>query len=164
LVAAPSGNVYGSTSTGGANRYGTIFKITPSGTLTTLYSFCAQSGCADGQSPTATLVQATNGYLYGTTSGGGTNGDGTVFALSTGQAPFVETRPTIGKVGEAVTIIGYGLTDATSVTFNGIPAAFKVDASTAITTSVPAGATSGKVQVITPSGTLSSNKAFQVAP
>ena len=63
-----------------------------------------------------------------------------------------------------VTIIGYGLTDATSVTFNGIPTAFNVDAATAITTTVPAGATSGKVQVVTPSGTLSSNVSFEVAP
>jgi hypothetical protein len=89
---------------------------------------------------------------------------GVVFSLSTGEPPFVETRPTIGVVGETVTIIGYGLTGATSVTFNGTPAAFTVEASTAILARVPSGATSGKVQVITPSGTLSSNKAFQVAP
>ncbi len=164
LIQATDGNLYGTTPGGGANSGGTVFKITPSGTLTTLYSFCAQSGCADGQSPTATLVQATNGYLYGTTSGGGANGDGTVFALSTGQAPFVETRPTIGVVGKVVTIVGYKLTGATSVTFNGTPAAFTVEASTAILTRVPAGATSGKVQVITPNGTLTSNVSFEVAP
>jgi len=110
------------------------------------------------------LVQGTNGVFYGTTPDGGANGDGTVFALSTGQAPFVMTRPTIGKVGEAVTILGYKLTGATSVTFNGIAATFTVISSTEITTTVPAGATTGKVQVTTPSGTLTSNIAFEVAP
>jgi uncharacterized repeat protein (TIGR03803 family) len=157
--------LYGTTGIGGANGAGgTIFKITPTGSQTTLYSFCAQSGCADGEYPPAGLIQGTNGKFYGTTYFGGADNFGTVFALGAGEAPFVETRPTIGKVGEAVTIVGDKLTGATSVTFNGIPTAFKVDASTAILATVPAGATSGKVQVITPSGMLSSNKAFQVAP
>jgi uncharacterized repeat protein (TIGR03803 family) len=58
---------------GGANGGGTVFKITPSGTLTTLYSFCSQSGCTDGETPTRGLVQATNGDFYGTTELGGAN-------------------------------------------------------------------------------------------
>jgi len=70
----------------------------------------------------------------------------------------------IGIVGEVVTILGYGLTGATSVTFNGIPAAFTVEASTVILTKVPAGATTGTVQVVTPDGTLSSNFSFEVVP
>ena len=53
---------------------GTIFKITPSGQLTTLYSFCAQINCPDGQNPSAGLVQGTDGNLYGTTAYGGGNG------------------------------------------------------------------------------------------
>jgi len=141
LVQAASGNLYGTTAAGGAHDHGTIFKITPSGALSTLYSFCAQAECPDGFNPGA-LVQATNGIFYGTTNNGGASancdgGCGTIFALSTGQAPFVETRPTIGVVGEVVTILGYKLTGTTSVTFNGIPAAFTVDAATAITTTVP---------------------------
>jgi uncharacterized repeat protein (TIGR03803 family) len=165
LVQTANGDLYGTTGIGGANGAGgTIFKITPTGSQTTLYSFCAQSGCADGEYPPAGLIQGTNGKFYGTTYFGGADNFGTVFALGAGEAPFVETRPTIGKVGEAVTIVGDKLTGATSVTFNGIPAAFTVDASTAILATVPVGATSGKVQVITPSGMLSSNKAFQVAP
>src|SRR5580704_15441417 len=48
LVQATNGDLYGTTVNGGANIYGTVFKITPSGTLTTLYSFCSQSGCTDG--------------------------------------------------------------------------------------------------------------------
>jgi uncharacterized repeat protein (TIGR03803 family) len=165
LVQAVDGNLYGTTQDLGANEYGgTVFKITPDGELTTLHSFC--NACADGETPTAALVQDTSGELYGTTSAGGANGCcyGTIFVLSTGASPFVETRPTIGVVGEVVTILGYGLKGATSVTFNGVAANFTVDGWTAMTTTVPAGATTGKVRVVTPSGTLTSNVAFEVAP
>ncbi|MFZ1007121.1 MAG: choice-of-anchor tandem repeat GloVer-containing protein, partial [Candidatus Sulfotelmatobacter sp.] len=83
LVQATNSDLYGTTEAGGANGGGgTVFKITPKGTLTTLYSFCAQSGCADGSSPWAGLVQATNGDLYGTTTAGGANGGGTVFKIT----------------------------------------------------------------------------------
>ena len=78
LMQATDGNFYGTTSDGGS---GTVFKITPGGALTTLYRFCSQSNCADGADPKAGLVQATNGNFYGTTSGGGTYGEGTVFSL-----------------------------------------------------------------------------------
>ena len=61
---------------------GTVFKITASGMLTTLYSFCSQSGCADGLGPWGALVQGTNGDLYGTTGGGGTNAAGTIFKIT----------------------------------------------------------------------------------
>jgi uncharacterized repeat protein (TIGR03803 family) len=82
LVQATDGNFYGTTDGGGAAGGGTIFKITPSGALTTLYSFCSQSGCADGGGPQASLVQASDGNFYGTTYGGGTNNDGTVFKIT----------------------------------------------------------------------------------
>jgi uncharacterized repeat protein (TIGR03803 family) len=87
LVQATDGNFYGTTSGGGPNfcdtgdGCGTVFKITPSGTLTTLYSFCSQSGCTDGFRP-AGLIQSTNGDLYGTTFAGGANSEGTVFKIS----------------------------------------------------------------------------------
>ncbi len=70
LVLATNGNFYGTTNGGGANSFGTIFKITPAGVLTTLYSFCSLKNCADGTTP-ITLVQAANGNFYGTTSTGG---------------------------------------------------------------------------------------------
>jgi uncharacterized repeat protein (TIGR03803 family) len=164
LIQATNGDFYGTASGGGANNDGTVFKITPSGTLTTLYSFCAQSGCTDGTGPTAALVQATNGTLYGTALGGGANGDGTVFSLSVGLGPFVETQTTAGEVGAVVKILGTNLTGATSVTFNGTAAVFTVSASSLITTTVPAGATTGEVQVVTPRRTLSSNVPFRVLP
>ena len=93
LFRATDGDFYGTTKGGGANgNYGTAFKITRSGTLTTLYGFCLQSGCADGAYPYAGLVQATDGDFYGTTFGGGASGYGTVFSLSVGLGPFVETQ------------------------------------------------------------------------
>ena len=226
LVQAVGGNFYGTTAFGGAGANctsssgcGTVFEITPEGALTTLYSFCSLSGCADGSGPSdlllATdgnfygttveggvyacswggcgtifkitpggtlttlhsfdqtdgwdpdgLVQATNGTLYGNTYLGGSSycsdGCGTVFSLAVGLGPFVETVPTAGAVGTSVIILGTNLTGATSVTFNGTAAAFTVVSSSEITTTAPADATTGKVQVVTPSGTLTSNVNFQV--
>jgi uncharacterized repeat protein (TIGR03803 family) len=163
LVQATDGNFYGTTQLGGADSEGTVFRITPSGTLTTLHTFDA----THGNEPTATLVQDTNGTIYGTTFAGGDisacpGGCGTVFSLSVGLGPFVETQPTSGKAGAAVKILGTNLTGATSVTFNGTPATFTVRSSSLITTMVPAGATGGRVQVVTPSGTLRSNVPFRV--
>jgi uncharacterized repeat protein (TIGR03803 family) len=164
LIQATDGNLYGTTPPGGAHGVGTVFKITPSGSLTTLYSFCSKVNCTDGQYPEAALVQDTNGTFYGTTLEGGTHTYGTVFSLSVGLGPFVETQTTSGKVGAAVKILGTNLTGATSVTFNGTAAVFKVVSSSEITTTVPAGATTGKVKVVTPSGTLFSNVPFRVVP
>jgi uncharacterized protein (TIGR03437 family) len=76
----------------------------------------------------------------------------------------VETQPTSSKVGAAVQILGTDLTGATTVTFNSTAAAFTVVSPTLIATTVPAGATTGTVQVVTPSRTLSSNMPFRVLP
>ena len=89
---------------------------------------------------------------------------GTVFSLSVGLGPFVETQTTSGKVGTVVKILGTDLTGATSVSFNGTAAAFTVVSPSLITAAVPVGATSGTVQVVVPSGTLSSNVSFRVLP
>jgi len=82
LVQATNGALYGTTKTGGTYGSGTVFKITPDGALTTLYSFCARSGCADGHDPFAGLIQAADGALYGTTVAGGAYGRGTVFKIT----------------------------------------------------------------------------------
>lgn len=168
LYLATDGNFYGIAWGSGANQQGTIFQFTPSGTLTTLYNFDG----ADGSGPNGggTLMQATNGTFYGTMLEGGTGWptcsiecDGTIFSLDMGLAPFVETVPTSGKAKTAVKILGTDLTGATSVTFNGTAATFKVASGSEITTNVPEGATTGVVKVVTPSGTLTSNVVFQVA-
>ena len=82
LVQATDGNFYGSTYEGGANNGGTIFRITPAGALTTLYSFCSQPQCRDGETPFGGLLQGTDGNFYGTTDGGGQNNGGTVFKIT----------------------------------------------------------------------------------
>jgi uncharacterized repeat protein (TIGR03803 family) len=164
LVQATNGDFYGTTIEGGTNNGGTVFTITPSGTLTTLYNFCSQGNCTDGSQPEAGLIQDTNGTFYGTTYGGGANDDGTVFSLSVGLGPFVETEPTSRRVGGTVKILGTSLTGTTSVTFNGTAATFTVVSASEITTTVPTSATTGTVQVVTPGGTLSSNVPFRVTP
>ena len=80
LVQASDGYFYGTTSSGGSNNSGTVFKISPNGALTTLYSF---TGGNDGAVPTG-LVQGSDGYFYGTTSG--SMAAGTVFRVSTNGA------------------------------------------------------------------------------
>jgi uncharacterized repeat protein (TIGR03803 family) len=224
LIQGADGNFYGTTEYGGSNNYGTIFKITPNGELTTLHSFCSQRGCPDGESPIAGLVQATDENLYGTTEYGGadttdclggcgtvfkitpsgslttihsfclggfpcidgsnpeapliqeTNGIlygsstfgvndfGTLFSLSVGLKPFVKTQPGSGRVGSLVKILGTNLNGATRVRFNGVAAVFTVISASEITAFVPNGATTGKVDVVTPSWTLVSNVKFRVTP
>jgi uncharacterized repeat protein (TIGR03803 family) len=89
VIEATGGNFYGTTSTGGVNGYGTVFKIASPGKLTTLYSFCSQANCVDGASPYAGLIQSTDGNFYGTTLYGGANNSacgpyfcGTVFKIT----------------------------------------------------------------------------------
>jgi uncharacterized repeat protein (TIGR03803 family) len=83
LVQGLDGNFYGTTNQGGANNSGTVYKITPAGELTTLYSFCSQTNCTDGEYPRGGLVQASDSNFYGTTYAGGINGNnGTVFRIT----------------------------------------------------------------------------------
>ena len=89
LVQATDGNFYGTTNTGGAfaNDQGTVFKITPSGALTTLHTFDYVADFANGAYPVAGLVQGTDGNFYGTTSDGGNGnqevgGAGTIFKIT----------------------------------------------------------------------------------
>jgi len=170
VIQATDGNFYGTTLFGGVSGAcstgcGTIFQITPAGTLTTLYRFMGET---DGVNPVEGLVQATNGNFYGTTYHstclyGRRKGPGTAFSLSMGLAPFVTTVPTSAAVGKTVKILGTALTGSTSVTFNGVAATFAVNSTgTAIATTVPTGAATGTVQVVTPTGILSSNVAFRV--
>jgi uncharacterized repeat protein (TIGR03803 family) len=76
LLQGMDGNFYGTTHEGGANGAGTVYKVTPSGTLTTLYNFCSQANCTDGKAPYAGVIQDAAGNLYGTTNDGGEYGNG----------------------------------------------------------------------------------------
>ena len=158
LAQGTDGSFYGTSCCGGSNGDGIVFKISSAGTFTTLYNFDSTHGAF----PYSTLVQATDGKFYGTTGEGGSDGEGTVFSLGVGLKPFVEMQPTSGPVGLAVRILGNNLTGATSVTFNGVPAKFTIVSPSFITTTVPDGATTGSIQVTTPSGTLKSNVPFRI--
>ena len=78
LVQGSDGNFYGTTADGGASGYGTVFKITSGGTVTTLVSF----NSSNGANPYAALVQGSDGNFYGTTANGGASGTGTVFKIT----------------------------------------------------------------------------------
>jgi trimeric autotransporter adhesin len=70
----------------------------------------------------------------------------------------------LGKVGDTIEILGQGLTGTTKVSFHGVNATFSVVSDTYLTTVVPTGATTGRVNLTTPGGTLMSNKVFRVRP
>jgi uncharacterized repeat protein (TIGR03803 family) len=79
LLQSSDGNFYGTTGGGGANNHGTLFRITPAGTLTPLWQF---TGGMDGEEPQAALVQGTDGNFYGTTALGGAYNRGTFFRIT----------------------------------------------------------------------------------
>jgi uncharacterized repeat protein (TIGR03803 family) len=167
LVQGTDANLYGTTLLGGAlnPRQGTLFEITIRGTLTTLYTFCSLTNCADGADPAAGLMQDTNGAFYGTTAGGGTGEDGTIFSLSTGLGPFVKTQPTSAKEGATIGIFGQGFTRSSVIEFGGVPATnIKLSGSTFLFATVPAGALTGPVTVTAGETTLTSNQEFRVTP
>jgi uncharacterized repeat protein (TIGR03803 family) len=98
LIFDTAGNLYGTTLTGGAYGFGTVFELTPEAggtwTETVLYNFCSLSNCADGGGPFGGVVFDKSGNLYGTTEGGGTgaycspfpNDCGAIFELTPGPS------------------------------------------------------------------------------
>src|ERR1700732_3475949 len=93
LIADSAGNLYGTTIGGGSGcsgqGCGVVFKVSPGGTETVLYSFCSKPSCSDGRGPVAGLIADSAGNLYGTTQSGGGGcfqGCGVVFKLAPGGA------------------------------------------------------------------------------
>src|SRR5579864_7622578 len=78
LMMGTAGNMYGTTSAGGAYNNGTVFRISPIGAFQTIYAF---RGGSDGSAPQSFLIADSQGNLYGSTSGGGAFGGGTVFRI-----------------------------------------------------------------------------------
>ena len=156
LILATDGNFYGTTIGGGANSSlgGTIFKITPSGALTTIYSFCALANCADGSGP-GQLIQASDGNFYGTTTGGGANADGTIFKITPqGTLTILHnfcSLPNCTDGSNAGDGIAAGLTEGTDGNFYG-------------TTGFDARYNGGTVFKITPQGNLSTLYTFCSQP
>jgi len=162
LVQASDGNFYGTTKEGGINSClyggtnygcGTLFKITPGGMLTTLYNFCTQSRCADGQEPGG-LVQGTDGNLYGTTSAGGNaacgGGCGTIFKIT--------------KTGTLTTLHSFDLTDGDNPSAGLIQAGdgnfYGVTYSGGANNRSCSPGTCGTVFKMTPTGTLTTLHSF----
>jgi len=142
LIQATDGNFYGTAQYGGSNSRGTVFKITPGGTLTTLHNF---SG-SDGRNPVAGLVQATDGNFYGTTNGGGANGNGTVFKI-TSSGTLTTLHSFDGSDGNLPSTT---LVQATDGNFYG--------------TTYNGGANgNGSIYKITPEGTLTTLHSFDVS-
>lgn len=148
LVYASNGKFYGTTLTGEGHLAVGIFEISSDGAF---HSFKSTFGGNYG------LVQGTDGVFYQAT-------EGDIYSFNAGLPPFVKTVPLSGPAGTTVMILGTDLTGTTSVTFNGVAAALTVVSATEITATIPAGATTGKVQVITPKGKLTNVGQFIVTP
>ena len=94
LVRDAKGNLYGVAGAGLGVAAGMVFKVTPAGEETELYTFCSLSNCADGQYPNAQLQIDKGGNLYGSTQGGGTHSCGTLFKLdAAGQETVLSSFP-----------------------------------------------------------------------
>ncbi|MGO8672242.1 MAG: choice-of-anchor tandem repeat GloVer-containing protein [Capsulimonadaceae bacterium] len=89
VILASDGNLYGTTCGGGTTGYGTVFRMTLAGDETILHSFGDGSVANDGGYPVAAMMQARDGNLYGTTSGGGLAGAGTVFRVTLSGATTI---------------------------------------------------------------------------
>src|SRR5260221_719934 len=107
LISNLSGHtLYGTATGGGSSGNGTVFAVNTDGTgFTNLHSFTASSGTdyanctnSDGSHPYAGLVLSGN-TLYGTTSGGGSSGDGTVFGVNTDGTGFTNLHGFSGRYG-----------------------------------------------------------------
>jgi uncharacterized repeat protein (TIGR03803 family) len=119
VILNSKGILYGTTHLGGRYDYGTVFKLTPSGTETLLHSFDPNG--KDGKYPYSGLVLGQNENLYGTTAGGGVYGYGTVFKLTssgpetilhsfgaTGDGAGVYTAPVLDEAGNLYGTTSYG--------------------------------------------------------
>ena len=170
LVQATDGKFYGVTTTNPGKSSGVLFQITSTGAYADLVYFSNVAGNFKGTNPQVSLVQHTGGTLFGDTLGGGNNagcvGCGVLYSLNMGLGPFVSILPSLrwGKASATIQFLGQGFTGTTAVSFNGVPATFTVVSDTFLTAKVPTGATSGKVTVKTPSGTLTSSQVFKVVP
>lgn len=159
LVQATDGKFYGTNDIGPLDFVGgIIFRISPAGKFATLHKFDFTSG---GSAQT-TILQHTNGLLYGETCCGGSFAVGVFYRLKAGLRPFAGFLPASGRFRTTVEILGQGFTGTKRVSFNGKRADFKVISDTFLVANVPPGAATGFITVTTPSGTLTSNKKFVV--
>ena len=134
LIRDAAGNLYGTTSGGGSGAQGTVFKIDTSNRESVRYSF---TGVPDGATPQATLIMDAAGNLYGTTVGGGSSNEGTVFKIDTSNHESVlysftggsdGATPLAGLIRDAAGNL-YGTTYAGGSGGIGLGTVFKIDTS-----------------------------------
>ncbi len=168
LLQVTDGSLYGVNGAYGPDGGGSIYKLTSANVFT---DFLFPTPPVDGDLPLSTLLQNTNGLVYGTTPSGGPTScnpcQGVFFSVATSDAPFVNLEPTqiAEKEGAKVGMFGQGFTSASVVKFGGVTATTKtLTGSTYITATVPAAALTGPVTVTTGTTTLTSPQTFKVKP
>ncbi|HTK80497.1 MAG TPA: choice-of-anchor tandem repeat GloVer-containing protein [Rhizomicrobium sp.] len=162
LVQGSDNYLYSVQSAGGANGYGTMYRVNTRGTkFRVLHQFTFQDGAYPGATPTL----QTNGTIYGfaTKGGGGENGtSGVLFSYTHGLKPFISLQLWAGPEGTQVGILGQGFSTATGVEFGGVVANYTVMSDTYMAATVPVGAQTAKVTVLEPSGDLVTLRKFKV--
>jgi len=171
MLQVADGTFYGVNPAYGPSGSGSIYKLTSANVFS---AFLLPNPPVDGELPSSTLIQHTNGLVYGTTPGGGGTSttcpqtcQGTFFSVSTGDEPFVNLEPTekTGNVGASVGMFGQGFSSASVVKFGGVAAKSKtLTGTTYLTAVVPAGAHTGTVTVTTGTTTLTSPQTYKVKP
>jgi uncharacterized repeat protein (TIGR03803 family) len=168
LLQVTDGSFYGVNGSYGPNGNGSIYKLTSANVFT---AFLFPNPPVDGNAPLSTLIQNTNGLVYGTTPSGGPTScspcQGTFFSVATGDAAFVNLEPTqkTAIVGTKVGMFGQGFSSASVVKFGGVAStSVTLSGTTYLTAKVPAGALTAPVTVTTGSTTLTSPQTFKVKP
>ncbi len=166
LLEASNGLLYGSMQVLGTYNYGSIFSLSLDGSS---FQKIAEFNFSDGADPASwgpALTQGSDGSLYGTTVGGGSQGGGTVFQLNLGLTPPLPSvrllQPSSGAPGATVRLTGNYLLGLTAVTFNGTPAAFTAINVNYADAVVPPGATTGPITVTTMNGSAATTTSFTV--
>jgi len=168
LLQVTDGSFYGVNGSYGPNGNGSIYKLTSAKVFS---AFLFPNPPVDGALPSSTLIQNTNGLVYGTTPSGGPTScspcQGTFFSVATGDAAFVNLEPTqkTGLVGASIGMFGQGFSSASVVKFGGVAStSVTLSGTTYLTAKVPTGALTAAVTVTTGSTTLTSPQTFKVKP
>jgi uncharacterized repeat protein (TIGR03803 family) len=162
LALATDRNFYGTASGCVNGTCGTsiVFEVTAKGAFGVLHQFTPST---DGTSVSGPLYLDTNGTFYGTAGSGGPGGNGTIYSLNTGLAPFVSLSPSAGPVGTTVSIYGQGFSPSgMKVSFAGTQTKYTFLTANYIQAIVPTGAVTGQVSVKSSAGKLKSLQTFTV--
>ncbi len=167
MAAASDGNFYGVTPSGGTDGYGTLFELSSGGSFSKLFDFTWDSGLAIGAYSSTTLMQHTNGCLYGLAYQGGNSGGGNAYSLC--PARGVQIVKVAGPIfvlpGVPVQVLGNNLTHVIQVNFAGEPMQFQIGSDTVLSAQVPNDAVDGLVSVIFDTGLeISTQSVMHVLP